>query len=77
MLSFSLPHLGVWCSLLSPFERVDPDHLKVGEQLRLCKKTTGWILHAQSISTIRERKTIIYPFSFIVYNSKPIGHQVI
>lgn len=30
----------------------------------------------KSLRVLKEKKAICYPFSFIVYNAKPVGHQV-
>jgi len=38
---------------------------------------SGGILHAKSLRTLKEKKTIYYPFAFIIYNTKPVGHQVL
>ncbi|KAL4296133.1 hypothetical protein GQ457_12G022630 [Hibiscus cannabinus] len=35
----------------------------------------GGILHAKNLQTLKLRRAICYPFSFIVYNTKPVGHQ--
>lgn len=51
------------------------------EQLRLIdhwmsqKRFSGGILHTKSLRMFKERKAICYPFSFIVCNGKPVGHQ--
>ncbi|XVF34959.1 hypothetical protein REPUB_Repub18cG0103000 [Reevesia pubescens] len=47
------------------------------EHLRICQKIFGGILHAKSLRTLKMKRAICYPFSFIVYDTKPVGHQVV
>ena len=47
------------------------------EQLMITRRSVGGILNAKSLKTLKEKITIYYPFSFIFYNTKPIGHQVV
>ncbi|KAK5824675.1 uncharacterized protein LOC108486288 isoform X2 [Gossypium arboreum] len=35
----------------------------------------GGILHAKNLQTLKMRRAICYPFSLIVCNTKPVGHQ--
>ncbi|KAK8553297.1 hypothetical protein V6N13_062106 [Hibiscus sabdariffa] len=35
----------------------------------------GGILHAKNLQTLKMRRAICYPFSFVVHNTKPVGHQ--
>ncbi|XP_012450452.1 uncharacterized protein LOC105773262 isoform X1 [Gossypium raimondii] len=35
----------------------------------------GGILHAKNLQTLKMRRVICYPFSLIVCNTKPVGHQ--
>ena len=57
---------------------MDPlDHLRVSEHSMMCKKIFGGILYAKSLRMLKEKKAICYPFSFIVHNTKPVGHQVV
>ncbi|XP_057969132.1 uncharacterized protein LOC131158347 [Malania oleifera] len=51
------------------------DNLKVSEHLTTHKRLFGGILHAKSLQKLGERKSICYPFSYIVHNTKPVGHQ--
>ncbi|KAF3442933.1 hypothetical protein FNV43_RR16851 [Rhamnella rubrinervis] len=51
------------------------DHLRVSERLMARKRLFGGILHTKSLRTLKERRAVCYPFSFIVYNAKPVGHQ--
>jgi hypothetical protein len=65
------------CSL-HRIHRVDPpDDLRVGEHSMTSKRNFGGILHAKSLRMLKQKKAICYPFSFIVYNTKPVGHQVV
>ncbi|XP_057421303.1 uncharacterized protein LOC130715242 [Lotus japonicus] len=50
-------------------------HMTGNEQLLLPRRIPGGILHPKSLRTLKEKKTIFYPFAFIIYNTKPIGHQ--
>ncbi|KAK9266622.1 hypothetical protein L1049_003574 [Liquidambar formosana] len=52
-----------------------PDHWRVGEHIMTHKRIYGEMLHAKSLKTLKEKKAICYPFSFIVRNTKPVGHQ--
>lgn len=52
-------------------------HMTGNEQLLLPRRIPGGILHPKSLRTLKEKKTIFYPFAFIIYNTKPIGHQVL
>ncbi|XVF49069.1 hypothetical protein PTKIN_Ptkin03bG0239400 [Pterospermum kingtungense] len=45
------------------------------EHSRICQKINGGILNAKSLRTFKMKRAICYPFSFIVYNTKPSGHQ--
>lgn len=77
----SIQLLGLLCLL--PFsvprlDRVDQsDHSRTSEHLTTNRRSFGGILHNQSLRTLKEKKTICYPISFVVYNTKPVGHQVI
>lgn len=53
------------------------DHLRVSEHLMARKRLFGGILHTKSLRTLKERRAACYPLSFIVYNAKPVGHQVL
>lgn len=39
------------------------------------KKTYGAILEIGSIQTLEERRDFFFPFSLILHNTKPVGHQ--
>jgi len=43
----------------------------------LLKKISGCVLDSYSLRMLEDRKDILSPFSLIVHNSKPVGHQVI
>lgn len=63
-------------SCLHRIHGVDPpDDLRVGEHSMTCKRNFGGILHAKSLRRLKQKKAICFPFSFIVYNTKPVGHQ--
>ncbi|XP_015899506.2 uncharacterized protein LOC107432822 [Ziziphus jujuba] len=51
------------------------DHLRVGERLMARKRLFGGILHTKSLRVLKEKRAICFPFSFVVYNAKPVGHQ--
>ncbi|CAN0907310.1 hypothetical protein LINGRAHAP2_LOCUS24730 [Linum grandiflorum] len=38
-------------------------------------KTHGWVIDADSLKTLEEKRDIFCILSFIVYNTKPVGHQ--
>ncbi|KAK9273478.1 hypothetical protein L1049_018288 [Liquidambar formosana] len=39
------------------------------------KRTLGGILDANSLRMLEEKREIFYPLSFILHNTKPVGHQ--
>ncbi|XP_061994425.1 uncharacterized protein LOC133712334 [Rosa rugosa] len=51
------------------------EHLRLIDLWISQKKFSGGILHTKGLRTLKEKKAICYPFSFILYNAKPIGHQ--
>ncbi|RXH74676.1 hypothetical protein DVH24_029397 [Malus domestica] len=53
------------------------DHLRLIDHWMSQKRFSGGILLSKSLRTFKEKKAICYPFSFIVYNGKPVGHQVL
>lgn len=65
------------CNLRSTRRGNLPDHLGASEHLIPCKKIFGGILHAKNLQKLQEKSAICYPFSFIIHNTKPVGHQVI
>ncbi|KAF8388896.1 hypothetical protein HHK36_025577 [Tetracentron sinense] len=50
-------------------------HLRSSKNIMTRKKISGGILDTNSLQMLEEKKDIFYPFSFIVHNTKPIGHQ--
>lgn len=65
------------CSL-HQFNQRDSQHsLRPTEHLMTCRRIFGGILHAKSLRTPKMKRAICYPFSFIIRNSKPVGHQVL
>ncbi|XP_019446403.1 PREDICTED: uncharacterized protein LOC109349844 [Lupinus angustifolius] len=50
-------------------------HMTGNEHLLMPRRMSGGILHAKSLRTLKEKKTIYFPFAFIIYNTKPVGHQ--
>ncbi|KAL5771093.1 hypothetical protein ACOSP7_015247 [Xanthoceras sorbifolium] len=59
-------------SRLHRMQREDAlDNMRVSEHLLTRKR----ILHARSLRTLKTRISICYPFSFLVHNCKPVGHQ--
>ncbi|XP_031388144.1 uncharacterized protein LOC116201156 [Punica granatum] len=51
------------------------DHRRAEGHLIFHKKMYGGILHAKSLRTLKEKNAICYPMSFLLYNTKPLGHQ--
>lgn len=47
------------------------------EHLVMPRRMSGGILNGKILRTLKERKTIYYPFALIMYNTKPVGHQVL
>ncbi|XP_052209356.1 uncharacterized protein LOC127812870 isoform X2 [Diospyros lotus] len=45
------------------------------ENLLRRKKTYGGIIDANSLKMLEEKRNIFYPLSFIIHNTKPVGHQ--
>ncbi|XP_054786508.1 uncharacterized protein LOC129292866 isoform X1 [Prosopis cineraria] len=50
-------------------------NLTSNDQLMIPRRNVGGILNAKSLKTLKEKITVYYPFSFIFYNTKPVGHQ--
>lgn len=44
--------------------------------LWMSQKFSGGILHTKGLRMLKEKKAICYPFAFVLYNTKPIAHQV-
>ncbi|XP_027340445.1 uncharacterized protein LOC113853926 isoform X2 [Abrus precatorius] len=61
------------CLLLS--FRNPVHHATGNEHLMMPRRMSGGILHAKSLRTLKEKKTVYYPIAFIIYNTKPVGHQ--
>ena len=40
------------------------------------KRITGGVLDSNSLRTLKDRRDLFYPFSLILHNTKPVGHQV-
>jgi len=40
------------------------------------KRITGGVLDSNSLRTLKDRRDLFYPFSLILHNMKPVGHQV-
>uniref|UniRef100_A0A803NU05 DUF8003 domain-containing protein n=1 Tax=Cannabis sativa TaxID=3483 RepID=A0A803NU05_CANSA len=58
------------------FDRDDQlGHLNGDEHFVTHKRFFGEILRIESLRTLKEKTSIFYLFSFIVYNTKPVGHQ--
>ncbi|KDO55898.1 uncharacterized protein LOC102608613 isoform X1 [Citrus sinensis] len=63
-------------SSLLRIHREDAVHyLRVNEHLMTRRRIFGGILDAKSLQSLKTKRAICYPFSFIVHNSKPVGHQ--
>ncbi|CAH1451664.1 unnamed protein product [Lactuca virosa] len=39
------------------------------------KKSYGRVLDINSLKTLKEKRDVLFPLSFIIYNTKPVGHQ--
>ena len=46
------------------------------ESLMGRRRTFGSILDAKSVQVFKEKREIFYLLSFILHNTKPVGHQV-
>lgn len=53
------------------------DQLQITEQKMVQKRIFGGIIQAKSLEALKEKKDISYPLSFMIYNTKPVGHQVV
>ncbi|KAL5572508.1 hypothetical protein UlMin_022105 [Ulmus minor] len=63
-------------SCIPRFNKDDPlNYLRVNEHLMTRRMFFGRVLNTKSLRTFKEKKSIYYPFSFIVHNTKPVGHQ--
>ncbi|KVH89933.1 hypothetical protein Ccrd_008071 [Cynara cardunculus var. scolymus] len=40
------------------------------------KKSYGRVLDINSLKTLKEKRDVFFPFTFIVHNTKPVGHQL-
>jgi hypothetical protein len=40
------------------------------------RRITGGVLDINSLRTLKGRRDLFYPFSLILHNTKPVGHQV-
>ncbi|KAM3328622.1 hypothetical protein ACQJBY_026017 [Aegilops geniculata] len=45
------------------------------KDLFMRKRITGGILDSTTLRTLKDRRDFLYPFSLILHNSKPVGHQ--
>ncbi|XP_059638281.1 uncharacterized protein LOC132280165 isoform X2 [Cornus florida] len=61
--------------LLSTHQGKALNHLRVSEHLMTNKRIFRGISHIKSLQKLGENKNIFYPLSFIIHNTKPIGHQ--
>jgi hypothetical protein len=50
-------------------------HSRVKDAL-MRKRITGGILDSNTLRTLKDRRDLLYPFSLILHNTKPVGHQV-
>ncbi|XP_062090955.1 uncharacterized protein LOC133797151 isoform X2 [Humulus lupulus] len=58
------------------FDRDDQlDNLSGNEHFMTHKRFFGGILQTKNLTPLEEKTSIFYPFSFIIYNTKPVGHQ--
>jgi hypothetical protein len=49
-------------------------HSRVKDAL-MRKRITGGILDSNTLRTLKDRRDLLYPFSLILHNTKPVGHQ--
>ncbi|KVH93854.1 hypothetical protein Ccrd_004082, partial [Cynara cardunculus var. scolymus] len=70
------PHglLGVQSSYFINHHGKIEDSAQESEPLMIHRRVPRWILHNNSLQTLKENM-IWYPLSFIICNTKPIGHQ--
>lgn len=54
---------------------VSQDHIS-SEGLTRRKKTYGGILDVSSLQMLEEKRDISCPLSYVLHNTKPVGHQV-
>ncbi|XP_077211838.1 uncharacterized protein LOC143847056 [Tasmannia lanceolata] len=52
-----------------------PGHLRTSESSLMHKRICGGVLDTYSLRMIKEKKDIFYPFSLVVHNTRPVGHQ--
>jgi hypothetical protein len=46
------------------------------EHLAMPRRMSGGTLNGKILRILKEKKTICSPLSLIMYNTKPVGHQV-
>lgn len=63
-----------WRFLDSHYKTI-PEQSIVSEPLMVHNRVLGGTLHMKSLQMFKEKKTICYPFSFVLCNTKPVGHQ--
>lgn len=56
-------------TLLTPAQRSSESYVKR-------KRSYGGIIDTNSLQMLEEKRDIFYFLSFIVHNTKPVGHQV-
>lgn len=66
----------VICSVVGTHRDYSMDHTSVSEPLMGRKRFFGGILQNKNLRAMKEKKSICYPFSFLIRNVKPVGHQV-
>ncbi|KAM7257442.1 hypothetical protein ACFE04_013183 [Oxalis oulophora] len=57
------------------YNRNAMDYSRINEHPWTNKRMCGGILNAENLQTFKFKRVICYPFSFLVNNTKPIGHQ--
>ncbi|XP_008805792.1 uncharacterized protein LOC103718651 [Phoenix dactylifera] len=53
---------------------IQPVHLRNREAVA-CKRISGGIIDTYSLRMLEDKKDLFYPFSLLVHNTKPVGHQ--
>ncbi|KAL1808836.1 hypothetical protein ACET3Z_025826 [Daucus carota] len=60
---------------LNSSPRNSTSQLRISKPLLVHKKMISATVHAKNLEMVKEKKTICYPFSFVLYNTKPVAHQ--
>ncbi|XP_023757599.1 uncharacterized protein LOC111906089 [Lactuca sativa] len=58
----------------SHIEEDEDSEMKVDDNKKQTK-SYGRVLDINSLKTLEEKRDVLFPLSFIIYNTKPVGHQ--